>query len=616
MNFICLFPKLIVGKDDDMKKNNSFIQALGYCLHISWASSKVLTVVRIISNMLTPMVAILLAFVTKATLNVLVSGQNSKRILCNLIICYTLINVFSKIIDKVKTYTMGIHNDLILNYTKIEIGKKAIAADMAFFDQAQFYDAFANAETDSISIVNAIWSFFDAVSSMITVLSAFLIITNFNIGFAIILLLLIIPIAYNEQNYMKKIYVWQREHVGDERKMNYLFEVLINRDFAADIRIYNSGKFFLNRHQFIWKNWFRCRRKMIKKRTIVSAILSLLPEIAMGIMIFCVGVLVIKGEKTLGDYSLFMDMLLQLNAGLFELVVHITDINENRIQINNYREFLSFKNLIQDVNGETIGDEIEIEFKNVTFIYPETEKKVLDHVSFKIKKNERVALVGINGSGKSTIIKLLLRFYDATEGEILINGRNIKNYSLESLRKNYSVMFQQYVVYALTVEENVAISEIEHSNREKVYEALEKSGARDMIESLPHGVDTFLFREFDENGVELSGGQKQKIPLARAFYRDSPAVILDEPSASLDPEAEYRIFRSLEKLCVDKTVILTSHRLANIVMVDKIILIENGNILEEGTHKQLMSRGGRYAQLFNYQAGKYKEESKDAYSSN
>ena len=232
----------------------------------------------------------------------------------------------------------------------------------------------------------------------------------------------------------------------------------------------------------------------------------------------------------------------------------------------------------------------------------------MEDVSFRFHSREKLALVGMNGSGKTTLIKLLLRFYDPTQGEIRLNGINLKEYDLKSLRKVYSTLFQDYCNYAFTVRESVELADltVEQAD-ERLEQAIRNSGAEEFVSKFSNGLDTYLTREYETDGEELSGGQWQKVALARTFYREAPIYILDEPSAALDAQSEDELFRNFEKLYHDKGSILVSHRLSNVIHTDKILVLENGRLIEQGSHKELMNLNGRYAEMFRLQAEKYED---------
>ena len=260
------------------------------------------------------------------------------------------------------------------------------------------------------------------------------------------------------------------------------------------------------------------------------------------------------------------------------------------------------------VSGGKKAEKIEsVEFKNVTFTYPGAKKPSLKNISLKITDEETVAIVGKNGAGKSTFVKLLLRFYDPDEGEILYNGVNVKEYDIVSLRQRIGTVFQDYKVFALTVNENVLCRECETDEDKTASEqALKNSGAYDKIKTLPKGAETVLTKEFDTEGASLSGGEQQKVAAARMFAHSFDIAVLDEPSSALDPIAEYKMYESLIAATEHKTVIYISHRLSSAVLSDKIYVFDGGEIAESGTHDELMSKNGVYAEMFNMQASSYK----------
>ncbi len=255
-----------------------------------------------------------------------------------------------------------------------------------------------------------------------------------------------------------------------------------------------------------------------------------------------------------------------------------------------------------------IDSSYEIEFKNVSFKYPKTDKYIYKNLSLKIKKGQRLAIVGINGAGKTTFVKLLCRLYEPTSGEILINGVNIQSFSKEEYYKILSVVFQEVKTFAFTVAENVSLENLEEVDREKVLHCIEKAGVGDKINSLEKGIDTSLLKILDGEGIELSGGENQKLALARALYKNGKIVILDEPTSVLDAVAEYNIYKGFDELIGDKTAIYISHRLASTKFCDVIAFFENGEIVEYGTHEELLKKNGKYSDMFNIQAQYYKEE--------
>lgn len=254
-----------------------------------------------------------------------------------------------------------------------------------------------------------------------------------------------------------------------------------------------------------------------------------------------------------------------------------------------------------------VNDNIKIEFKNVSFKYPMSEKYVLQNFSLEIKQGDRICILGVNGSGKSTIIKLLLRFYDVDEGEILINSKNIKEYDVCNLRSVFSVVFQDYINYSFTLRDNIKITDLENAEwtDEDAIKALHIVDADNILKKLPEGLDTYIQKIFDRNGYEPSGGEQQKIALARAVNRRCKVMILDEPTAAIDPESECNLLNNLKHELYGKTLIFTSHRLSAVHLADKIVLLENGQVTEEGSHKELLELNKEYARLYRLQMNTY-----------
>lgn len=424
----------------------------------------------------------------------------------------------------------------------------------------------------------------------------------------ILLTLSVIPSVIFKNKQLESVYSFQREHMKDERKIFYSFNMALSKEYAKDIRIYGLFPFLSSKVLNAWNHLFKSKKRITKRYTKILIVFDMLPEIIMVVCIFLLGVSVIRGNCTIGDFNYYQGIIGQVTAGIFMVIYNYTQIYDGKIRINNYVKFMNFKNNVKD-EGKLVLEKslFTIEFKNVGFRYNNKAKYVLKNLSFKIRSDQKIALVGVNGSGKSSIIKLLLRFYDPEEGVILINDKDIREYTIESVRKCFSPMFQDYCNYAFTVSEDVSISNYNEShNEEKVQYALYKSGAYEFVEKFPDKLNTYLSRQYEE-GEELSGGQWQKIALSRMFFQNAEMYILDEPSSALDAESEDELFRKFEELYKDCGAILISHRLSNVKTADNILVIGDGKIIEQGNHKELMKLNGKYARMYNLQAKKYSE---------
>ncbi len=399
-----------------------------------------------------------------------------------------------------------------------------------------------------------------------------------------------------------------KEQTPFNRKAEYINRVIHLSDYAKEVRLTNVFRLMMKKYEeaingnisvvskyslkTIFANWFH----QMFTFTIIFE----------GALLYGAYRTIVTGSMSLAEYAVLSSFMVSTTWILIGFSTSLIDSYRNSLFIENLRTFLEYEPVIpEDYEGLTPGQEItSIEFKNVSFAY-RNGKQILNNLSFSIKGKSSVALVGHNGAGKSTIIKLLFRFYDPTEGSILVNGRDIKEYNLRAYRKLFSAAFQDYKIFAMSVKENVLMRKATDIDNDLVKEALIKAGVYEKILQLPSGMDTVLTREFDDEGSVLSGGQYQKIVVARAFASDAPIKIFDEPSSALDPIAEYELFESIMQDSLDKTMIFISHRLSSVQNADAVFMLEQGEIIERGTHKELMKLGGAYADMYRKQAENY-----------
>lgn len=405
----------------------------------------------------------------------------------------------------------------------------------------------------------------------------------------------------------KKMDKFSINSVPESRKKDYYYSILTGKPYAKEVRIYNLFDLFQQKYNDTWKQ-ILSKRASIFKRGFRFELIAVIGSIV-GYVVFYMVLLfkTVTGELSVGELTTMTSATVSM-AVSFGTMVHAIhsyiSLFIPRILIT--KDFLTWE---EEASGDepmtTVQNGFDVEFRHVSFQYPGTDHTVLADVSFHIKQGEKIALVGVNGAGKSTIVKLLLRFYEPDSGDIYLNGINIKQYSLEECRRLFGVCFQHLTTYALTLGENVALSDVSRqTDADAICQSLCQSGF-DVSQDHTLSIGTPMTRLFAEDGFEPSGGQWQKIVIARALFRNAPFVILDEPSAALDPLAEDLVFRSFSKLCEDKSGILISHRLSNILMVDRILYMENGIIAESGTHTDLMALQGRYAHMYHLQADKY-----------
>lgn len=437
-------------------------------------------------------------------------------------------------------------------------------------------------------------------------LAAFFVLLPFGWWIPLTITIITLPRLYLRAKYGTIQWSIYGSGAPEVKKLWYLTWLLSTDTAIREMRIFGSNKTLITKLTNIQEYLFKLNKKPLDNYLRQLTLPPILEIIVLFIIAYIQLPNVLSAAMTVGSFTLLINMIDQLNGNAGSAVLGFGEMYEHNLYVNDYFKILSLQKIITEIENPVLIKDAppKIEFKGVSFKYPEGPL-ILKNVSFVIDSGESVALVGANGAGKSTIIKLICRFYDVTNGEILINGVNIKNIRLASWYKCMGTLFQDFVHYYLTVKDNILLGDPGKYNERLMREAARKSGALDFIEKLPKGFDQALGREY-EDGEELSIGQWQKLAIARAFYQSPPLLILDEPTSAIDAETEYEIFNNLEKEYINKTLILVSHRFSTVRNASKIFVIEDGGITERGTHKELVKLDGKYAKMFNIQAEGYR----------
>jgi len=499
-----------------------------------------------------------------------------------------------------------------------ELFGHALKMDLACYDDPKFYNDYVWAMDESkgravqvLEDVGRIITYLITLSTLITLMMQVDIIVG-----AILLAGCIINAVMWEIN--NKIYFKKNEKLKPLRRKNsYVNRIFHLADHAKELRVSSAGDNLEEMYSENVKEIVREEIKSGKKVYLLRIIENFVSVTARFLPVVLLLVKFYDGSAQLGGFVASINIIWNLNWSMYDLAKNILRMQDNAQYVGKYIKFLSYTPNITD--GPLAAGPLEsIELRNVSFAYTsdtenaekaEDEKEIkysLKNVSFKIKQGEKVAIVGYNGAGKTTLTKLIMRLYDPTEGQVFYNGKPMTEYKIAALRERIGTVFQDYKIFAASIAENVMGGEVEENDREAVTAALTKATFSDKLSSLPKGIDTQLTKEFSEDGTELSGGEAQKVAIARIFARPYELLIMDEPSSALDPIAEYKLNHTILEYSEDKTVIFISHRLSTTRMADRILMFDDGRLIEDGSHEDLMKKGGKYAEMFRLQAEKYR----------
>lgn len=488
--------------------------------------------------------------------------------------------------------------------------RQAVAIDLAKYDDPEFYNDFVWAMDQSFEHAVGLM---EDTGKLINRIMASVTLTGVMFGVdstMAVIIFLLAAVRIGLTLIQNKISLSYRTLLNPlERKESYIERVFRLPDYAKDLRVTHVTENLFDEYRDTVAQKRRITDSYGKRFAILDYIRSA-SEIAgeSGLIILMLYKVMVTGEVGLGGFAVAVNASWKMVWFLRDMVERLLKYHEHGMFIEKMRCFMNSRPTI--IGGALAAPAFEsLEFRNVSFSYGtgERQKAAVSQVNLKISRGEKIAIVGYNGAGKTTLTKLVMRLYDPDEGEILYNGRNVKEYTLESIRQRMAAVFQDYRIFACSVGENVAGGRYDAQNAGKVLEALENSSFTGKLRSLPLGVETQLTREFENSGTQLSGGEQQKLAIARAFYKNADLIILDEPSSALDPDAEYELNQAVYEYAGNRTVIFISHRLSTTRHADRIYMFDSGKLVECGTHEELTAAGGRYAHMFRLQAEKYRE---------
>jgi ATP-binding cassette subfamily B protein len=484
----------------------------------------------------------------------------------------------------------------------------ASTLDLDQFEDSVFYDKLERARQQTIGRTILLSQVLSQVQYLITIcfLAAGLI--SFNPWLILLVFFAVLPAFIAESYFNDKTYSLSRRQTPERRELDYIRYVGASDETAKEVKIFDLSNFFIERFRQLSDKFFKDNKHLSIKRAGWGTIFSILGSLGYYAAYIFILIRTVSGQLSIGDLTFLAGSFRQLRSLMEGILSRFTAVSQGAIYLKDFFDFFSIQpKILVASNVLSFPNPIKqgFQFENVGFRYANSDRWANRHLNFQLKAGEKLALVGENGAGKTTLVKLLARLYDPTEGRILLDGHDLREYDLKELRTQIGVIFQDYLRYQMPVYQNIAVGNIaEKENRELIEASSRQSLADAVVQRLAGKYDQPLGKRFNQ-GVELSGGEWQKIALARAYMKDAQLLILDEPTAALDARAEYEVFQRFAELTKGKTAVLISHRFSTVRMADRILVLDKGELLEAGSHEELLHTNGRYAELFRLQAMGY-----------
>jgi len=517
--------------------------------------------------------------------------------------------VLTDLLNRTVGLSDSLLGDLYSNDSSVKIIQKTSEVSISQLEDAEFYDKLERARTQTNSRVNLMSNSLSQIQDLIAILSLIFALIYFEPWLILLLIISIIPSFLNEYKFSSTQYSIARSWTSERRELDYIRFIGANDRTAKEVKLFGLTKYLADRFSYLSDMYYNMNKKIAVKRTLLGTLFGLLGTVSYYGAYVLIVYRVIGGVITIGDLTFLSGSFNRLQSKMQGVFSKFTRISQSALYLKDYFDFIDIK-IESQVHKDSllpIPNEVVngFEIRNVYFSYPGSDTKVLNGVSFDLRKGEKLAFVGENGAGKTTLIKLLLRFYEPTSGSIFLDGVNIQSYDVNAYQKLFGVIFQDFIRYEFTIGENIAVGNIsEKENLEMIEKAADLSLASQVVDQMNEGYEQQLGRRFS-NGKNLSGGQWQKIALARAYMKNADIIILDEPTSALDARAEYEAFQRFIGLTKGKTSIIISHRFSTVRMADRIIVLKDGKILEHGSHEELMTNKQLYSELFSLQAAGY-----------
>jgi ATP-binding cassette subfamily B protein len=632
-------PKDLRGRWENFKQSiTGTTAALPQVLRLVWEASPAITIGLFATTIVAGLVPAASAYLSKLLINAVVRGilinhshladsvtfrdlglnwPSPTLTAINMIILLAILQLaifaVSALLNTLRNITQQLLQNSVSMRIQLMVMEKAASLDLAFYEDPASYDLLRRAQNDSVNRpVLMIATAFGLLQTILTFITMVAILIGVSPILALVALASPIPAFIADTRYGWRGYNIARWGSRLLRRMTYLVNLVTTDSFAKEVKLFGLGGYFIERYRIIAKAFYDSQRSQMIRRYMTGFALGNLSTITTTATYLYVALQAIAGRLTLGDLTLFTQAATSVQNSIQSILGGFSGMYEHNLYLNNLYELMAKEpSMAAPAKPVPVPQPLrgEIRFENVSFAYPGADKNALTDLTFTIKPGETLAVVGRNGAGKTTLFKLICRLYDPKGGRILIDGIDLRDFEPNELRRQIGAMFQDYVDYQATAAENIGLGNVpEIANRDAVVSASKQAGSDELISNLPDGYETALGKWFD-TGVNLSGGEWQKVALARAFMReDARILLLDEPTSALDAQAEYDLFERLRTLTHGRTAVYISHRFSTVRRADRIVFLENGRLVEEGTHAELMKLNGRYARLFRMQASAYTGE--------
>jgi ATP-binding cassette subfamily B protein len=582
-------------------------------LGIVWRSGRLVVSLGLASRVVVSLLPLGLLAITKRIVDYIVHAvathQPVPREFWWLVAAEFGLAVLTSVLGRVVDYLDGLLADKYSQHVSVQVMEHAAALDLMAYENPVFYDRLERARvqaTDRLAMIQALGRL---LQQAITALSLSLYIISFSPWLLLLLVAGLIPAFVGESHFAFLGYAKNFRQTPIRRQLDYLRLLGGSKEAAKELKLFGLKNFLTQRFAGLWNRIYLENVELLRRRLVAGVLLSGLGT--MGYYSAYVFIIwrTLTGAISIGAMTALTGAILQVSGNIQQLFSTMSGIADQALFLTDLLAFFEMQPTIRSKPNALPAPRPIVqgfEFRNVSFRYPGTSRMVLRGLNLRLNPGERLALVGENGQGKTTIVKLITRLYDPTEGQVLLDGLDLREYDLEHLYREIGVIFQDFMRYEMTAGENIAVGRIEElENQDLLRLAARKSLAHEVVERLPQGFDQMLGRRF-EMGVDLSGGEWQKVALARAYLRDAQILILDEPTAGLDARSEFNVFRRFAELTAGKMALFISHRFSTVRMADRIVVLDDGRITEEGSHEELANLGGRYAEMFEMQAASYR----------